>query len=156
MVDGGQSHSHQKNFINQKRFGNWKTETVSVLNLCSFFLFFKSCTQVCLTWPSGLVAVGHQSSPKAMPPERLRMPVSLKIDLYPLSPQSSSWLRTPNSFLQLLLIASSTTVSYRVLPVSSRQTSKLTTSPPSIKQLKLAAGCHIQTTGYFPRDNPYC
>lgn len=72
-----------------------------------FSFFFFNPIPNCV-WLDFLVwfPLGTKVLPKQCPPERVRMPVSPKIDVYPLSPQSSSWLWNPRSFLQLLWIAS--------------------------------------------------
>jgi hypothetical protein len=71
--------------------------------------------------------------------------------------QTPGWLWNASSFLQVLLITRTTTDTQPVSPAPSRQASRFTTFPASIKQPKVAAGCKLQvTTGYFPRNNSYC
>lgn len=122
--------------------------------LCSFPFpsLSKSCTQMSLTCLSGLLTVGHQSSPKAMPPERLRIPDSLKIHTH-FMPSKPFLAMKP----QLFSSSAMNCPHYHSQPASltglQQATSRFTTFPASIKQPKSAAGCHPRK---LQRDNSHC
>ena len=78
VLGGGQTDSHQKNFTNQKRFGDWKQE-LTLSGACAPLYFFNPIPKS--VWLDFLVwfVLGTNFSQSKVP-ERLRMPVPLKTD----------------------------------------------------------------------------
>lgn len=122
-----------------------------------FSFFFFNPIPNCV-WLDFLVwfPLGTKVLPKQCPPWKSKNASVSQNWCIPFKPSKLFLAMKPPLLSSVAMNCQPTTDNQLAPPVSNRQTSKLSTSPPSIKQPKLAAGCHLQTTGYCPRDNPYC